>query len=200
MSTPQGGASAWIETADRLKQIEADLAETFAPNQRVIDEIYRRRARQLAERRAAAARVSTLAVLVFGLGQERYAIELSEIAEVVPYSGCSSVPGAPPALLGVLNLRGDIKSVADLKRLLGLEIGEDSATGYVLFLRRPGRALGFKVDRIDQVQHIDPAHLLSTADGASPIPGLRHIKALTRDTVMLIDTSAALAALDSARA
>jgi purine-binding chemotaxis protein CheW len=163
-----------------------------------LEEIYRRRAGQLAGRRPVHAQVITVAVLVFGLGRERYALDLADVAEVVPYRGCTPVPGAPSGLMGVLNLRGDITSVADLRRVLGLEAGETGSTGYVLILRRTGRAIGFKVDRIDEVRHLDPARLVPADAGVSPIPGLRHIKALTADTVMLIDTDAALSHLESA--
>lgn len=191
-------AKEWNEVRGRLKRIEAELAGSFAPDERVIDEVYRRRARHMAERQAGGTASTTLAVLVFGLGTERYAIELSELAEVLPYRGCTAVPGAPPALIGVINVRGEIRSVADLRRILELQPGEDSATGYVLMLRQQGRAIGFKVDTIDQVRQIDPAQLVSANDSEVPIPGSRFVKALTADTVIVIDTSAALSHLGPA--
>lgn len=178
---------------------KADTAkEGNEVDERVMDEVYRRRARQLAGRKAAGTGSKTLAVMVFGLGKERYAIELSELAEVLPYRGCTAVPGALPALIGVINVRGEIRSVVDLRRILELQPGEDTATGYVLMVRQQGRTIGFKVDTIDQVRQIDPAQLVSATDGAAPIPGSRFVKALTADTVILIDTSAALSHLGPA--
>ena len=169
-------------------------AESVALDQHLIDEIYRRRARQLADRRATSTRARTIPVLVFGLGTERYAIELSELAEVLPYSGCSPVPGAPRGLVGVLNVRGEIRSVADLRAIVGLEPGAAHGTGYVLMLRQQGQVVGFKVDTIDHVGEIDP-ELCRTGASAPAVPGVRCVKALTPDAVIVLDTSAALAEL-----
>lgn len=176
----------------------AALSDMSTAEQNVIDEVYRRRARRLAARQATATVTQTWSVLVFGLGTERYAIPLSDLAEVLPYRACTAVPGAPPAVVGVVNVRGEIKVVADLRRLLALPAGGDPATGYVLMLRQKDLAIGFKVDRVEQVRQIDPAQLVSASDGGAPIAGSRFAKALTADTVMLLDTAAALAELDPA--
>jgi chemotaxis signal transduction protein len=168
---------------------------SLASDQRVIDEVYRRRALRLAARRPAETVSATLPVLIVGVGPERYAIELSALAEVFPYRSCTTVPGAPPALLGVINVRGDIRAVADLRRLLGLTPGEDTPAGYVVMLRHTGSAMGLRVDRIEQVRQVDPVQLLPGTDGAAPIHGSRFVKALTADTVMLLDAGAVLSHL-----
>lgn len=188
-------AGAWHEVRDRLAEIDAGLSGSCAPDQRLIEEVYRRRARQLADRQAGRAESSTLAVLAFGLGTERYAVELSDLAEVFPYRGSTAVPGAPPALLGVINVRGDIKPVVDLRSILGLRAGDGGGAGYVLMLRQAGRAIGFKVDAIDQVCQIDPSDFVSTGDDGATIPGSRFIKGLTADGLILLDTGAALSHL-----
>lgn len=157
-----------------------------------LEQVYQRRARQLAERPAAETESATLGVLVFALGTERYAIELSHLSEVLPHRECTAVPGAPPALLGVINVRGDIQPVVDLRRLLDLAPGT-LTTGYVLMLRDQDRQIGIRVDNVEEVRQIDPARL-TTADGTA-IAGARFVKALTADTVMLLDARAALAQL-----
>lgn len=165
--------------------------------QQTIDEVYRRRARQLA-RQPVESNGAMLPVLVFGLGRERYGLELSELAEVFAYRGCTAVPGAPPAVLGVINLRGDIRAVVDLRQLLDLPSGEHSALGYVVMMRHHGRAIGFRVDTVDGVRRIDPVEVKADAARAS-MPGSRFLKALVADGLILIDTAAALAALGLAR-
>jgi purine-binding chemotaxis protein CheW len=194
MTRPIDCATGRNKVRDRLQRIEAGLAGTLTPDQDLIDEVYRRRASQLAERQAADSDSPTSAVLVLGIGTERYAIELSELVEVFPYRGCTAVPGAPPFLLGVINVRGDIKCVADLGQILELPRGEDSASGYVVMLRQPGRAIGLRVERIEAVQQIDPARLRPTGTGAT-IPSSAFVKALTADNVILIDRNAALSRL-----
>ncbi len=160
-----------------------------------LEQMYRLRARRLADRRAAKVEATTVAVLAVWLGSERYAIELSDLAEVIAYRGSTSVPGAPPALLGVINVRGDIRAVADLGRLLDLPKSADESAGYVLMLRQKGRTVGFRVDGIDQVRHIDPALVKVTADGGTAPGGARFVRGLTPDGIMWLDTNAAMANL-----
>jgi chemotaxis signal transduction protein len=188
-------AERWSEVRERLTHIQAGLAGALAPDEERIHQVYLRRAQQLAERETADVDVATLPVLVIGVGTERYGIELSELTEVLPYRGCTPVPGAPPALLGVINVRGDIKPVADLRRVLDLPPGDDSATGYVVMLRRADGGIGLRVEAIDDVRQVDRVDLVSIGDNAAPIPGSRFVKALAADNLILLDMTAALSGL-----
>jgi purine-binding chemotaxis protein CheW len=188
-------AARWDAVRARLAEIEGRLTGALAPDQRAIEEVFQQRAARLAKRPAAAETSALLALLVFELGHERYGIELSEIQAVLPFGGCTPVPGAPPALIGVINVRGEIRAVVDTRALLGLPPAQDAAAGYVVLVRLPSGAVGLKVDRIDQVRRVDPAHLMAAAEGAVTLPASRFVKALTRDTVIVLDAGAAFAHL-----
>src|SRR5262245_40897225 len=95
--------------------------ERIATDPAILEAVYRRRAAQLARRQGELSAKKTFPALVFGLGSERYAIELSELAEVLPYRTATPVPGVSPSLLGVINLRGAIRAIADLRRILEIE-------------------------------------------------------------------------------
>jgi purine-binding chemotaxis protein CheW len=58
--------------------------------------------------------------IVLPIGEDRYGIELTDVREVVPEPLLTPVPGAPAAVLGVVNLRGEVVPVLDTARLLGL--------------------------------------------------------------------------------
>lgn len=58
--------------------------------------------------------------IVLPIGADRYGIELTDVREVVPAPRLTPVPGAPAAVLGVVNLRGEVVPVLDTARLLGL--------------------------------------------------------------------------------
>jgi purine-binding chemotaxis protein CheW len=58
--------------------------------------------------------------IVLPIGEDRYGIELTDVREVVPEPRLTPVPGAPPAVLGVVNLRGEVVPVLDTAQLLGL--------------------------------------------------------------------------------
>jgi chemotaxis signal transduction protein len=161
----------------------------------VMAEVFRRRARQLAERRTVSRRADTHPVLVFRLDRERYAIEVSELLEVLPYRGCTAVPGAPAAVLGVLNVRGDIRPVVDLRRLLGVTAAESASLRYLLMLRHESGAIGLAVDALETVRQVEAGELVSGGARTAELAGSRNVKALTADTVIVIDTRAALSQL-----
>jgi purine-binding chemotaxis protein CheW len=55
------------------------------------------------------------------IGGEHYAVPVDDVLEVAPLGELTPVPGAPPAVAGVLNLRGEVLAVVDLAVLVGVE-------------------------------------------------------------------------------
>ena len=58
--------------------------------------------------------------LLLPVGDDRYAVELTAVREVVRGPEITPLPGAPETILGVLNLRGDVVPVLDTAALLGI--------------------------------------------------------------------------------
>jgi purine-binding chemotaxis protein CheW len=153
-----------------------------------IESAYDRRAAQLASRQIKAEPAgAALPVQVFWLGEQRYGVELSALTGVVAFEKCTPVPEAPPEFLGVINLRGDVRAVADLSRLLGLGSSSAEATGYVLLLGTRGHEIGFRVDRLDEKRLIRREELTDTGD-----PGAQYLKALASGKLTLLDAEAIL--------
>src|SRR5207302_8831124 len=78
------------------------------------------RARALARPPAAAPAGDALQVVAFALANERYGIETRHVREVVRLTDYTPVPGAPDFLLGVMNLRGEVLAVIELRKFLGV--------------------------------------------------------------------------------
>lgn len=57
--------------------------------------------------------------LTFFVGAEEYAIGILHVREILEFSGATRVPGTPPSVLGVINLRGRVVPVIDLARKFG---------------------------------------------------------------------------------
>lgn len=93
---------------------------------------------------------STFQALSFDMGMERFAVRLTEIREVVKPPKIFKVPSTPAHIPGLINLRGDILCVIDLRKKMGLEDapagGEEDAR--VIVIRRQGSPVGLLVDRI----------------------------------------------------
>jgi purine-binding chemotaxis protein CheW len=177
----------WEQVRERLRASEHALEEALAENPARIQAAYRKRATQLANGQAGnETRLTSTSVLLFSLRQERYAVELSELAEVLPLARCTSVPGAAPAFVGVINLRGELRPVVDLARIILRAENAAAVSGFVLMLRRSGREIGLKVDQLEGLLEI----ARDTAD--SPEQG-KYTKRIAGETMLLIDVERVLA-------
>lgn len=88
--------------------------------------------------------------IVFGLSGARYAVSIRSVLELDRLSPITPVPNTPEFILGVTNVRGDVVSVLDLRRLLGLPPLARPETGRLIQVRPSGRAVrsGVLVDSI----------------------------------------------------
>lgn len=182
----------WDLVRSRLQSSERALEEAMTESPARIDAAYRLRAARLAKRRVEQApHAATLTVLVFRLGLDRYAIEIKEVAEALRLERCAPVPGSLPLFAGVINLRGELRAVVDLARLLALPGGADPGnkgddSGFVLLLRRHGQEIGLKVDRIEDLREIGPEDLSLPSQG-------KYVTGLAPGTLMLLSVDAVLA-------
>jgi purine-binding chemotaxis protein CheW len=171
----------------RRKMEQSQMQADFALRDREsMETVFRERAARLAQR----VRLDTSATfeaLVFTLGAERYAIELSGLAEVLPLIGCIAVPGAPRELAGVVNLRGEIRPVLDLARVLALPEAEGRAPGWLLLLRGNGQTVGLRVDQVEKIRSFRSDEVVNPDQNAvRPADG--YLKAISKDTIMLLNT------------
>jgi purine-binding chemotaxis protein CheW len=176
----------WDVVRSRLRSSERALEEAMSESPERIDAVYRQRAARLAKGRSEHASAGDrLKVLVFRLGPERYAIEVAEVAEAIPLERCAPVPGSLPVFAGVINLRGELRAVVDLTRLLALSGSSNSGPAFVLLLRQRGQAVGFKVDRIEELREIGREELSSVAEG-------KYVTGVAPGMLMLLSVDAVL--------
>ena len=178
----------WTKVRERLLASGLALEETSAPNPQRVREAYRQRAIKLAhvEKRPVSTSAG-LSALVFRLGRERYAIETKELAEVLPFHRCAQVPGGSQQFLGVINLRGEIRAVLNLRNLIAHSDGGNAEPGFVLMLRRPGKGIGLKVDGVEGIQEIAQADV-------KPPPRGSFSQGLVSGTLVLLSVDAVLEA------
>ena len=179
----------WESVRSRLAESQVALDRALVADAARTDGVFERRATQLASRRTQVGGASALKVpvQVFVLGEQRFGIELSDLVEVIAFSKCTPIPAAPPEYLGVINLRGEIRLVADLARLLGLGNVQNHPRGYILLVGKRGHEVGFRVDRLEQILLIRFEEL-----GKSSDTDARYLKAFTSDKLSLIDAGAIL--------
>jgi purine-binding chemotaxis protein CheW len=106
--------------------------------------------------------------LTFALGHEEYGLEILKVREIIGYMDITAVPRTPPEVKGVINLRGQVISVVDLRAKFAMTPAErtDQTCIIVVETRTPdGRKLstGLIVDRVSEVLSIN-------ADQIEPAP------------------------------
>lgn len=98
-------------------------------------------------------------LLVFGLGNEEYAIDIGLVQEIRGYGAVTRMANAPAFLKGFINLRGSIVPLIDLRIALGqAEPAYDASTVVIILIFAHG-ATGIVVDRVADVVPLAPAQL-----------------------------------------
>jgi purine-binding chemotaxis protein CheW len=126
---------------------------------------------------ATATREETREVLVFVLGKEEYGVDILKVQEIRGYDKVTPIPSAPDYLKGVMNLRGFIVPIIDMRIKFRLpDVRYDSFT-VVVILRIAGRVIGLVVDGVSDVvrftdSEVKPAPQLGSVVDGSFIAGI----------------------------
>ncbi len=181
----------WEAVRARLATNEALLQGSGEPDPAEMERIFRRRAQQLAAREGKDHQPAEVRpVLIFTLADERFALELDHLAEVFPLERITPVPGSARELLGVVNVRGEIRAAADLARLLGIP-RDETAAGTGLLLRGGAYLPALRVDTVAGIHRI-PVNEMQPPDN-SLVPAGSCIQAILPNRVSLLDLNGLLA-------
>src|SRR5512142_1222876 len=123
----------------------------------------------------------TTQYLTFRLGEEVFSLEISKVREVLDFTTLTKVPRTPDFMRGVINLRGNVVPVVDMRLKLGLTMTEKTVDTCVVIsevsVDGENTVLGALVDSVQEVLDLDasqvapPPHLGSRID-ASVIRGM----------------------------
>ncbi|HVI58841.1 MAG TPA: chemotaxis protein CheW [Luteimonas sp.] len=89
--------------------------------------------------------------LTFVLGSEEYGVDILKVQEIRSYEGVTRLPDAPDYVKGVINLRGTIVPVVDMRLKFRLEKADYSALTVMIVLSVGGRVVGMVVDSVSDV-------------------------------------------------
>lgn len=155
--------------------------------------ILRDRARALArppERDASA--VASLEVLEFRLARERYALETRHVGEVLALIDLTLLPCAPSFVRGIINVRGRILPVLDIKRFF--ELPEEGLTDLhcIIVVRGNDLELGLLADVVVGVRPVPADHLQPSLP---TLTGIRaeYLKGVTAERLVVLDLDRMLA-------
>ena len=115
--------------------------------------------------------------LTFRLGDEEYGIDILRVQEIRSYAQPTRIANAPAFIKGVVNLRGVIVPIVDLRMKLGCASAEYNTFTVVIVLNVKGRVVGAVVDSVSDVlelsrDHIKPAPELNSSVDSNFITGI----------------------------
>ena len=154
--------------------------------------LLRERAQRLAREPAEEETGERLEVVVFLLGQERYAVETSFVREVHPLREVTQLPCAPSFVLGIMNLRGEVLSVLDLRSFFDIGRREADEQSKVIVLRCATMEFGILADAVVGVRTIP---VRGVQPSLAQVSGMRtdYLRGITRDHLVLLDAGKMLA-------
>ena len=156
-------------------------------NDPVSENILKDRARELAKETSAGNNhETTLSVVEFRIAHETYALELNRIRIIHPFKALTFIPGTPDFIRGVINLRGEIISVVDLKVFFDLPDQDFTNLSQVIILTSDEMEFGILADEVLGVAE------LSKKDIRPSLPtltGIRadYLKGVTGNSIVILD-------------
>lgn len=109
---------------------------------------------------------SSTRVCLLTLGGEVYAVDLRHVREVFEVEAITPVPGMPPALVGVTNVRGAVVPIMDLRRLLGLTTAGPPPR-YAVIIKHGTHQVGVLVERVPEIRTVQTDQFLPAPSGGA---------------------------------
>lgn len=132
--------------------------------------------------------------LVFSLCEEQYAVELSKVKEVIAMTDTTPIPYAPSYFKGIMNLRGQVISVIDLRLKFKLSQAQVGAETAIIILDLSPLCLGIIVNSVNSVMALSSSEIGEAPDVETSVKG-DFIKGVARKDdklILLLDIASTL--------
>lgn len=182
----------WDGIRRRLDAAGAAIERGYTPDPERTKLVLKERAMLLAREEAKKAEEDSIEVVEFLLANEHYGIESRFIREVHPLKDYTALPGVPPFVLGLVNVRGRILSVVDIKKFFDMPDKGLSDLNKVIVINDERMEFGILADAIVGVR------IVAVSELGPPLPTLTGIRAeflqgITGERMVVLDTARILA-------
>jgi purine-binding chemotaxis protein CheW len=176
----------WEAIHNRLAAAEAVVSGELVHGPEEIRRILSVRARAAARPSAAPDDAERLEILAFSLAGETYGVETRHVREVCQLQDLTAMPCTPPFIAGVMNLRGRIIAISDLRKFFDLPAKGLTELNRVIVLQGGNNELGLLADSIDGVR------LVAGSDLQENLPTLtgvreRFLRGITASMLVVLD-------------
>jgi purine-binding chemotaxis protein CheW len=138
---------------------------------------------------------ATTEFISFAVGDEQYGVNIMAVREIKNWSAITQLPNQPAYMRGVLNLRGVIVPIIDLRCRFGNGLTEATPMHVIIVIQIEGETVGLLADRVLDIIAVDPSQI-------QPVPKVSHdartgflsgLVAVEKTMIALIDLKALLA-------
>jgi purine-binding chemotaxis protein CheW len=136
--------------------------------------------------------------LTFRLAEEEYGVEILKVQEIKGYSAITPIPNTPSYLKGVMNLRGTIVPVVDLRSKFAMDEAEYNQFTVIIVVKVGPKVMGLIVDAVSDVLNIPKVDIQATPDFGSEVDA-RYINGMAKageKLVVLLDIDRVMNAVD----
>ena len=139
-------------------------------------------------------------LVIFDLAGEAYGVVIQAVLEIIRMQEITTIPQAPYFVKGVINLRGKVIPVADLRKRFSMPAAEESKESRIVVVDIGGQAIGMTVDAVTEVTRIPagtvepPSAVITTSDSDY----LMGIAKLESGMIILLDLTRVLAEVEPA--
>jgi len=177
----------WREIERRMGAMRVAIEHAWTPAPEEAKRILKARAQALArEPEPAEAADAHIEIVEFILAYERYAVETHYVREVYPLENLTPLPCTPGFVLGIVNVRGEILSVIDIKKFFDLPEKGLTDLNKVIVLQAGNMLFGILADAIVGVRHIP---LTDIQPSLPTLTGVReeYLKGVTPERLVVLD-------------
>lgn len=189
VSGEQITSDTWNKIYARLETVRVAVEQGFNPTPEEKKRILKARAKALAqETQSEEAAEAYLEVVEFLLTYEKYAIESTYVRDVCPLKEITPVPCSPPFVLGIINVRGQILSVIDIKRFFDLPQKGLTNLNKVIILHSDEMEFGILADVILGTRSIP---LKEIQPSLPTLTGIRseYLRGVTSERLVVLDAA-----------
>jgi len=182
----------WTDIHRRLERAQAAVERKLEPTLAEKQEILRARAKMLArEPKGKEGAEQQIEVVEFLLAYEKYGIESSYVREIYPLKELTPLPCTPPFVLGLINVRGQILSVIDIKKFFDLPDKGLTDLNKVIIVHSDKMELGLLADAILGINLVP---LPEIQPSLPTLTGIRaeYLRGVTKERLVILDAKSLL--------
>ena len=181
---------------DEIKRKVASLQEVIEQKKILLPEekrsLLKKRAQALALRENdETGQQECIEIIVFRLAYETYGIETAFVREVYPLKDMTTLPGTPSFVVGIINIRGQIVSVIDLKKFFNLPEKGLGELNKVIIMCNERMEFGILADVVEGTQSLALKEIMAAPPSVIGI-GKKYLKGVTKEHIVLLEAESIL--------